>query len=161
MKISSSPNHSFPYLHPPSSSSPLFSPKSTPSIYLLPEKNRPPRDNNQTRQKKYTVRQGKVFTSRLDKATQHDEKIPKSRQKSQEQSCSHCQEFHETASRTATHICSGPCRPLQASVFAASVSVSPQEPCLVDSVDHICPVSSKPSDSYNLSFLFSLRFPGL
>ena len=39
-------------------------------------------------------------------------------------------------------------------VFAASVSVSPYEPCLVDSVGHVLLVAPITSDSYNLSSPF-------
>lgn len=46
-------------------------------------------------------------------------------------------------------------------MFAAQVSVSPYETCLVDSVDLSFLVYTTPSDSYNLSFSSSVVFSSL
>lgn len=46
-------------------------------------------------------------------------------------------------------------------VLDTSVSVSPCDPCLVDSVDHVLLVSSIPFDSYNFSLPSCMGFPEL
>ena len=54
------------------------------------------------------------------------------------------------------------CRPMQAlPIPASSVSVTPYEPCLVNSVGHVLLVSSIQSDSYSPYTLSSAGFPKL
>ena len=43
--------------------------------------------------------------------------------------------------------------------LAASISASPCEPCLIDSLGHVLLLRTIPSDSFDLSFLSSVRFP--
>lgn len=99
----------------------------------------------------------KALISRLDKASQQEEKNLKSRQKSQRNTCSHLSESYKNTKLTDTTCTQDLLQTPADSVLPVSVSVSSYAHCLGDSVGHVLLMSSIPSGSYSLPFPFGNR----
>jgi len=98
------------------------------------------------------------------KARQGD---PIGKKKSQEQAKKsdiavfHCKKFHKIAKLTAiTYIHQGPVEIYVGLVLRWSTSLSPSDPYLIDSVDHVL-ISTITSDSSHISFPIFIGFPSM